>query len=523
MPNFPLRVSRFGINDPLTELKATTQVRYLQSYLADLEATTVVHEPRYFDRDYLAEFSAFYSTSARGYPNLCERAHFFRAPAFTRRLLRSAAAGNDRAVKRLQDSYLGFVVIRPIPAARLGRTVLRWYTEIKPLTPRITKPEREYTVHVAGIELSVFGLAWQQQDTGVGACATVGVWSMLHSSAFDDHHAVPTTAEVTQAAHMQASLGSRVFPSDGLTTYQICEAVKAQNLAPVRLDGDVTDKDGYVVLGFDRERFSASCASFIRSGYPVLIIGSRGGEGHAVCAVGFRSSSGNSSLSPGQVGLQDEGVPHIYLHDDNIGPNVKFRIDTETVRISKKKKAERVVLEPEAPTPIASNHFEQPNLSNMAFVPEHLVVGVHNDLRTSPDALHEAGLVLWSELAPLLAVIARRHGVAPPALILSTQFVKLADYLGDELRQAIGHNKRILSRVRLELAERAPAMSLHLGVVRIGAPGSILLLDVLFDTTDSDRNHPVFATIVYQRAMRPPVEVLHTSKQIDFGEIVSGF
>ena len=39
-------------------------------------------------------------------------------------------------------------------------------------------------------------------------------------------------------------------------------------------------------------------------------------------------------------------------------------------------------------------------------------------------------------------------------------------------------------------------MSLHVGVVRVG-DGPLPLLDVLFDTTDSDTYLPVFAYVVF--------------------------
>jgi len=195
MANTPkkLEIHKFDKASPLHKLPDFRQKNYLIRYLADLGAQTVLEEPNYFDRDYLAEFAAFYCKSTAGYPNTCRRLHFFAGAAFNRSTLRSAAAGRERAIKRLQENYLGFVVIRPIPATPLGRTVLAWYEDLKPETPRVVTPSRDYHAHVAGIRLTVHGLAWQQQDTGVGACATVGLWSMLHSSAFDDHHAIPTT------------------------------------------------------------------------------------------------------------------------------------------------------------------------------------------------------------------------------------------------------------------------------------------------------------------------------------------
>lgn len=54
------------------------QVSYLCDYLEDLNASFIIEEPHYFDRDYLAEVAAFYSSSSRGYKNICLRLHFFR-------------------------------------------------------------------------------------------------------------------------------------------------------------------------------------------------------------------------------------------------------------------------------------------------------------------------------------------------------------------------------------------------------------------------------------------------------------
>jgi len=45
------------------------QITYIHQYLHDLGVKTIIEEPNYFDRDYLAEFSMFYSLSANGYQN----------------------------------------------------------------------------------------------------------------------------------------------------------------------------------------------------------------------------------------------------------------------------------------------------------------------------------------------------------------------------------------------------------------------------------------------------------------------
>ena len=101
-----LEVYDFADRDPFDGLTDSPQLRYVRSYLADLSAKTVVEEPYYFDRDYLAEFSSFYSTSAVGYPNVCRRLHFF-SSEFSRELVTQAAKENVRSnagsLKRIGD------------------------------------------------------------------------------------------------------------------------------------------------------------------------------------------------------------------------------------------------------------------------------------------------------------------------------------------------------------------------------------------------------------------------------------
>lgn len=251
--------------DPLFERRTLKQAQYLLWYLSDLGAKGVLVEPQYFDRDYLSEFTGFYAASAAGYPNVCQRVHYFTEPV-TRKRLQRAVGGDAGEQQALQTAYLGFVVIRPIRTTPLGRTVLKTYPDTQPDTPRITNPSRDYECHVAGLTFRVNGLAWQQQDQGVGACATIALWTMLHSQAFDDRHIVPTTAEVTQIAQRTGAAILRGLPSKGLSLGQLAQAVRDSGFTPQVIPGEAK---GF----FTKEHFNSSVASFIRSGYPILVLG----------------------------------------------------------------------------------------------------------------------------------------------------------------------------------------------------------------------------------------------------------
>ncbi len=517
-----IRIKTFGADDALSKLSNNTrQIDYLKCYLEDLKATSVIEESKYFDRDYLSEFSAFYSVSSKPYPNTCERLHFF-SVKISRENLRKAAGGSQQSLKKLQDSYLGFVILRPILAAPLGRSVLKWYSddgERGEHTPRVINPSRKYSIHLAGFELHVIGLAWQQQDTAVAACATVSLWSMLHSSAFDDHHAIPTTAEITRAAHTNHSFGSRVFPSQGLNIYQICDAIKEQALAPLITAGDICQG------GFSRERFSSTCAAYIRSGYPIMLIGhflSEDDVGHAICVVGFRSSAPDKT-NLDTPGMAESNIEYLYIHDDNLGPNVRFKIDAIPVS-EEPVSPERVVLSTSEPCPRNSESYpSSPTRDYQQFLPTQLIVAAHNNIRTSPDTLHTVGLRQATLISSVIKILKGKFDLSEDGLAVSSRFIKLASYLGDELSKRLGSNRKILSRVRLELSEKVDPMSLHIGLIRISLDDSTPLLDVLYDTTDSDRNHPVYCHISYSLQMTALVEVIQKAGKNDFGRCVKAY
>lgn len=519
MSSHSLRITQFGNDAPLFSLPRSNQRDYLIEYLADLGAASVLEEPCYFDRDYLAEFSAFYSVSSRSYANICRRLHFFAGKPLTRDRLRAAVRGNARVVRELEDSYLGFTVLRPIIHAPFGRTVLRWYPDLQPDTPRVVTPSRPYVSHIAGISLQLDSLAWQQQDMGVSACATIALWSMLHSSAFDDHHAIPTTADITRFAHRTASLGSRIFPSEGLTLYQILEAIKEASMAPSISEGDVEDKHTGR-RGFTRERFSTLCASLIRSGYPVLIGGHLQGPGghlqelggHAVCVVGFRESA----VGPSTVGhfeLYDASIQYLYIHDDNLGPNVRFEIIAHGTGVALKASAP-------PPRTIGRTRSLDPTVDYPVIVPEYLIAGVHEGLRMSSDALQAYALKIVQMLTKTLG----RY--RPPkqriGLTAGTRFIKNWQYVQDDLGRTLAGNPQALARARLALCERVEPMSLHVGVIRIGL-GKQPLMDILLDTTDSHAQHSAFCHVAFHKDMLTLAADLKRSGSVDLGAAVAAY
>ncbi|SHK13466.1 hypothetical protein SAMN05216369_0610 [Marinobacter antarcticus] len=496
--NQPKGISWWSFEDklnPIRILEETHQKKYIISYLSGAGAKTILVEENYFDRDYLDEFSSFYSRVAVGYPNVCKRLHIFGPNEIDRDgFLESLNASDEEKV--LQNNYLGFIVLRPIPSAPFGRTVLALYPDKMPETPRITEPARDYHVHIAGVQLSVKGLAWQQQDTGVAACATIGLWTMFHSSALDDHHAIPTTAEITTSAEQ---FGARAFPSKGMTMNQILEAIHRQNFNPVAVSGDINK--GGVVVGFSEKRFSINCMSFIRSGYPVLLLGHNGSGGHAICLVGARENQVGEDNNEA-VCAEDENSIYFYVHDDNYGPNIRFRLKMNN-GIS--------YLSAEPPAYVQPGYPDQ----ETCFFPTHLIVATNKDVRVDADDLYLRAERCASIIYVILESILKANNQESIPVIFNARFMLLRDYMGKVLAQVVP--PAILGLTRLEIHEKALPMSLHIGVARIALRDGSVICDVIHDTTDSSRNMSVFVSIIYEKALFDYLQNIEPASRTSIG------
>ncbi len=292
------------------------QLTYLSAYLEQIRCATVLIEDHYIDRDYVEDMAVFYVRSLRAYPPYCQRMHFF-SESFDettwRDLLVRANRGEAENMRQwLQDSYLGFSVIRPLPGSPLGRTVVATFgPEASGGRRREFGGSREYAVHLGGFELRVQGLAFQQQDQGVSACATIALWSAIHRVAPMEGLPTMTPAQITEAASRYYLPGGRSLPSEGLTVHQMCEAIRAGGLAPI------------VIRATSPERDRAQLLGYMRSGLtPVLAANTLSTrEGHAVCAVGVKigevkpQTDMNLAYRDGATALEG-----LYLHDDRLGP-----------------------------------------------------------------------------------------------------------------------------------------------------------------------------------------------------------
>src|SRR5205823_1832852 len=167
------------------------------------------------------------------------------------------------------------------------------------------------------LQLRVDGLAFQQQDLAVGACATAAVWTALSRVARHEGMRAPTPAEVSDAAAKHLVPLGRTLPAiAGLTMPQMCEAIRAVGFAPEAFNA-----------GPAPEAFVVALHTYLLSGIPV-VLGLRrgGGEGHAVTAAGFQSGDQPSPVLQSSVQLRSALIKKLYIHDDRLGPYARAHL-----------------------------------------------------------------------------------------------------------------------------------------------------------------------------------------------------
>ena len=388
-------------------LAKKTHCAYFREYFGALKAATIVVEREYIDHDYLDDYAAYYVRCFQEYARRTFRLHFFSesfdGEAFGNLL---TGAGEALSLSSLQDTYLGFVVVKPLPGATIGRTCLKTYPDDG--GRRHYPLLRTYDVSLFGLPLQVESLAFQEQDTVVAACATSALWTCFQGTGKLFQHAIPSPVDITQAAtqHLPDKpelTGARRLPNAGLTTTQMAFAVRAVTLEP-----HLTRVPDHYVL-------SSTLYAYLRGGIPSILLFwlvDTAGEKperlgpHAVAVTGY--SLGYSQPTPHAKNgflLRAGRMDKLYVHDDRVGPFARMPL-ADTGRLATSFNLPRKKLEAE---------------------PELVLVPLYHKIRIPFDLIHDFilsfdGVVEW----------ARQHfGATLPRLEWDIHLVKVSDYKQD--------------------------------------------------------------------------------------------
>lgn len=297
-------------------------LRYFSDYFNKLNAKSILIEKRYVDHDYLEDYAAYYVRCFESYERYTQRLHFF-SIEFSEQQFRECLTNPVSQLNQelLQEHYIGFVVVKPLPRTIIGRTCLRTYPSDN--GRREFPILREFAVNLFGLSLKINSLAYQEQDTVVAACATSALWSCFQGSGKLFQHAIPSPVEITKAAtkHVPENLpanSARAFPNSGLTATQMATAVHDVGLEPYIIGTSspyVLNSTMYAYLRGKIPSILTFKLEDVLNGKAQLL------GAHAVTVAGF--SLGKNKPEPFDSSgflLHASRIDKLYAHDDQVGP-----------------------------------------------------------------------------------------------------------------------------------------------------------------------------------------------------------
>lgn len=444
------------------EIKQHAQASYLYRYLTYLKTQVIVVEREYIDGDYLDDFANYYVKSFEQFERRCTRLHFFSQQWTAKSLLDALRATTPP--ESLQESYLGFVVARPLPEAIIGRTELKTY----PLDGdrRHYPATKTYDVHLYGTTLTVDTLAFQEQNTVLAACATVSLWSAFHKTADLFGTAAPTPAQITRAANAGV-YSARPLPSKGLSLQQMARAVREVGLEPEVFQCGPTLPllsllVGYVELGIP----------------PILGLHVEGVGLHAVAVAGYSIKTTTAvhkreTYSRGvplrRIGLR---VDELFVHDDGHGPFAKIEAEVQPDQTLGAIVFKGTWINPSTKTPAL-------------LTPTWVMVPVYHKIRLTFLDVQE-----WiTRLSWVLNTMLTNPGDAEWVVSLSTT---------NRVKQEIKGSTLAVDEIERVLVEQQPRFVWRARMDLFGKPW----VELLLDATGMARSHPFFDILFYDPGLR---------------------
>ncbi|MEZ4848979.1 MAG: hypothetical protein R3B93_10270 [Bacteroidia bacterium] len=230
-------------------------------------------------------------------------------------------------VEDFANSYIGYVVIKPISGSPIGATLLPspLQREHESLEDIIQEPSiqidsiREYGANLMGIPLKVNSLVTQSQDRATSACASIALWSAFHQVGQIFQTPTPAPSNITVAAGNFFNKEGRSFPNSGLSNNQVGRAI-----ASVGLEREMRT----IFPGWNSSTFKGFVYGYLRLGLPVLLgVKIDLEELHLIVITGYRfNENWREKLDGKGFRLKADQIQAFYCHDDQLGPFSEYAI-----------------------------------------------------------------------------------------------------------------------------------------------------------------------------------------------------
>ncbi len=309
---------------------------YLFSYLYkdngdDLNCQTIVVEDKYFSESYFTDYISYYINCYAAVSKTCRRVHFFSKDFEENEFLEAVFNHTHPA----WDSYLGYIVVKPIPRGTIGATLLKHYHKRRANQQtgrRCFFAVKDYHANLFGKHLTISSMIYQEQDGIVGACATAALWFALHQLNRVFNIPVLTPAQITLAAGYRRDTMEPMIPSRGLTIEQVLKATYSFGLTADAFSLDEIkpgNQDNQQLYQDEMLAIRLFVNAYMHLKIPLLLglklLGLEPYEDayHLVTIAGCRF---DDEVLPNDTAYLAASMDRFFAHDDQVGPFSKIKL-----------------------------------------------------------------------------------------------------------------------------------------------------------------------------------------------------
>jgi hypothetical protein len=257
-------------------VKSKSQFVYLVDYLKKpiiekgvivddgLAIETILIENEYYSQSYVEDYKNFHVLTHYDYSKKSKRVHFFQN-------VKPTVADEIEIFTNYQhpdispfwDSYVGYIVVRPLPSGLIGATILKHYPEDGIQDhKRVFPTQMTYNMNIFGVKRSISSLIYQEQDALAGACATSSLWCTFYK--LNDLFKTPilSPSAITIAAGRSIDHVDRLMPNTGLDLVQMRNAINS-----IGMEAEIKNSDE-----IKNNRWVRGMAySYLKFGIPVIL------------------------------------------------------------------------------------------------------------------------------------------------------------------------------------------------------------------------------------------------------------
>jgi len=297
------------------------QFLYLLAYLQNEDTRYTIVEQQYIDYSYLEDYGEYYVRNYHNYRRFCVRLHFFKKieelpldNTPSKELEENFLDFFLENQKKCQESYLGYLVVKPISNAPFGKLCLATYGKEVQLNQADKTDKRFFLTktvrsNLLGTTLSIDTIPAQEQDSIISACVTSTLWSYLHTINKETTDILSMSA-ITKIIENKKSLLGKAYGDSNF------------NLSLIRTFVN------YCKLEFiSHDFYEGKSIDFLKES----VIAYQSYKKEAIILAVKVFDDNNTELNPHLVLITGYGcnkngqLSKLYIHDDQLGPFARLK------------------------------------------------------------------------------------------------------------------------------------------------------------------------------------------------------